>query len=319
VCSSDLSVGPGGIAKESSKFEFLSEAYQDPFYTSISGVQSSEESNYYISLYYPLPTGPTGSHKLVKRSLSGTYIDEISAFPLPSNGNLQDSFHFIVSPSLDVFIGGSSNGITGPTGLPYPAGNLSFVSLLESYKIKTGIDLGNIISRAGSAAWTWVDVHNSKSDIYVPLLSTVFFSNYDSKIFGKQNNRWVLLNSISGEVILDVKNVPYFIYTFVESGYFTISNSVEDAEGNVYAVSKPAFVKVMNQSIPSENDPNPEFVNSADYGYISPGTDRNSKFFDLDKDLETQQIEILASNVRPFSSGLVLPDNPDATFNPLDS
>jgi len=314
-----LSVGPGGIAKESSKFEFLSEAYQDPFYTSISGVQSSEESNYYISLYYPLPTGPTGSHKLVKRSLSGTYIDEISAFPLPSNGNLQDSFHFIVSPSLDVFIGGSSNGITGPTGLPYPAGNLSFVSLLESYKIKTGIDLGNIISRAGSAAWTWVDVHNSKSDIYVPLLSTVFFSNYDSKIFGKQNNRWVLLNSISGEVILDVKNVPYFIYTFVESGYFTISNSVEDAEGNVYAVSKPAFVKVMNQSIPSENDPNPEFVNSADYGYISPGTDRNSKFFDLDKDLETQQIEILASNVRPFSSGLVLPDNPDATFNPLDS
>jgi hypothetical protein len=73
----------------------------------------------------------------------------------------------------------------------------------------------------------------------------------------------------------------------------------------------------MNQSVPQANDPNPEFVNSADYGYILPKPDRNSQFFELDKDLETQQIEILAKNVRPFSSGLVLPDNPDATFNQL--
>lgn len=314
-----LSVGPGGITKNSSSFEILPDIYQDAFFTKISGVQSSEETNYYLSVYYPLPTGPTGSHVLVKRSLSGTYIDQISTFTIPTNGNLQNLLKFHVSPDLDIFIGGSSNGVTGPSTLPYPAGDLSFVSLLESYKVKPGINLGNIISRAGSGAWTWVDVHNSKADIFVPLLSTVFFSNYDSKIFGKQNNRWVLSNSITNEVILDVKNVPYFIYTFVESGYYTIQNSVEDAEGNIYEVSKPAFIKVMNQFIPEANDSNPEFVNSADYGYILPKPDRNSQFFELDKDIETQQIEILAKNVRPFSSGLVLPDNPDATFNQLGS
>jgi hypothetical protein len=312
-----LSITPGGIVKNPSSFELLPDTYQDAFFTQISDVQSSENSNYYISVYYPLPTGPTGAHSLIKRSLSGTYIDEISTFALPSDANLQDTFKFHVSSSLDIFIAGSSNGITGPSDLPYPSGDLSFVSFLESYKIKTGIDLGNIISRAGSEAWSWVDVHSSKSDIFVPLLSTVFFSNYDSRIFGKNNNRWVLSNSLTGEVILDVKNVPYFIYTFAESGYYTIQNSVEDSNGNVYEVSKPAFVKVMNQSIPSESDPNPEFVNSADYGYIELKPDRNSQFFGLDKDLVTQQIEILAKNVRPFSSGLNLTENPDATFNPL--
>jgi hypothetical protein len=219
-----------------------------------------------------------------------------------------------VAPDLNVFLAGGNSGITGPTGLPYPAGNLSFVSLLESYKPPVGVDMGNIISRAGSGAWTWVDVHDSDSDLYVPMLSTVFFSNYNSAIFGKQFNRWVLTNARTSEVILDVKQTPYFIYTFTRSGYYSIQNTVEDAAGNVYEIAKPAFIKVVNQSIPRADDPNPFLVNSADYGYVPAGRGFENEAEKLDKDMLEQQIQIRLENIPPFGSGLILKDDPDATF-----
>ena len=180
-----------------------------------------------------------------------------------------------------------------------------------------GIDLGNIISRAGTAAWNWVDVHNSDADLFVPLLSTVFMNNYDSKIFGKTNNRWVLTNSITGEVLLDVRDVQYFIYTFTQSGYYSIQNTVEDSAGNVYEISKPAFIKVVNQTFPRPDDPNPDFVNSYDYGFIDPYTGSGTQYNKLGKSLLEQQVEIMLQNVVPFGSALIIPDNPDATFNPL--
>jgi hypothetical protein len=264
---------------------------------------------------YEYTPGTTGNGNIiVKRSVTGTYIDEFSTFPSNPNSGTQSPLKMSVSADLDVFLAGGNSGITGPTGLPYPAGNLSFVSLLESYKPPVGIDLGNIISRAGSGAWTWVDVHNSSNDLYVPILSTVFFSNYDSSIFGKQNNRWVLNNAKTGEVLLDVKFTPYFIYTFTTPGYYTLFNSVEDSAGNVYEITKPAFIKVVNQSIPKANDPNPLFVNSADYGYVPAGRGFENEAEKLDKDMLEQQLVIRAQNLRPFGSGLVLNNDENSTF-----
>jgi PKD repeat protein len=185
---------------------------------------------------------------------------------------------------------------------------------LESYKPPIGIDLGNIISRAGSGAWTWVDVHNSNNNLYVPMLSTVFFSNYDSQIFGKRNNRWVLSNARTGEVILDVKFTPYFIYTFTESDYYSIQNTVEDSAGNIYEISKPAFITVVNQSIPKANDPNPLLVNSADYGFTPPNKDFQSEAADLDRSILEQQIFIRSQNVPDFGSGLNIKSDENSTF-----
>jgi hypothetical protein len=217
----------------------------------------------------------------------------------------------------NLLIGGYRIGLTGPDSLPivFSTSDTSFASLIPQYIPGVGIDLGNIISRAGSGAWTWADVHDSYGDLPVPLLSTVFFTNYASNIFGKQNNQWILKDEVSGTVILDVKSIPYFIYTFTESGYYSIENKVEDSLGNVYQISKPAFIKVFNQSVPSESDPNPEFVNSVDYGYppVMPGDKINS--VQLSKDLLDQQAVILGGMRQPFGSGLVLKNDPDATFS----
>lgn len=313
-----LSIKPGGGYSPISTYEFLNENYASPYLVSATDQSDVVDSgDQYLSLYYPYTPGLTGSGNVIlKRNVRGTYIDEFSTFSVGNTGD-QSQLKFSVDVDLNVFVAGSNSGGTGPSNLPYSPATGSFVSLLESYKPGTGIDLGNIISRAGTPAWNWVDVHNSDSDIFVPLLSTIFMNNYDSKIFGKKNNRWVLSNSSTGEVLLDVINVDYFIYTFTQSGYYTIQNSVEDCAGNVYEISKPAFVKVVDQTIPRPDDPNPLFVNSYDYGFIQPFIGFGSEYDKLGKDLTEQQKQIMLQNMVPFGSALIIPDNPDATFNPL--
>ena len=83
----------------------------------------------------------------------------------------------------------------------------------------------------------------------------------------------------------------------------------------IYLITKPAFIKVVNQSVASPSDPNPEFVNSVDYGYppVMP-LEKNSSYR-LSKSLLDQQAQILKDSVEPFGSGLVLLDDPNAVFN----
>ena len=273
----------------------------------IDDIEIGKESQRFYSFF---SQGGTASNNIYKTNPSGGI-----------NGSIYIGGTGHIRLSLDrednLLTGGYRIGSTGPTSLPVSLSELdnSFTALIPQYIPGTGIDLGNIISRAGSGAWTWADVSNSEGDLLVPMLSTVFFSNYASQIFGKQNNKWILKDAKSDTVILDVKSIPYFIYTFTEAGYYTIQNSVEDSNGNVYLITKPAFIKVVNQSIASASDPNPEFVNSVDYGYppVMP-LEKNSSYR-LSKSLLEQQAQILKDSRPQFGSGLVLPDDPDATFS----
>jgi len=313
--SAIFGIGPGGLMSLESNYEILPEDFETVYTAKISGISGVKPGDsYYLAVYHPETSGSSNlANTIIKRSVSGTFIDEFSTFPQTGNTN-QDNLKIHVSGDLNMFLAGTNSGQTGPTGLPYSASPNIFLSLSESYKPGTGIDLGNIISRAGSGAWTWVDVHNSDNDLSVPMLSTVFLSNYDSSIFGKQNNRWILSNASTNEVILDVKFTPYFIYTFTKAGYYSVYNSIEDSAGNVYEVSKPAFIKVINQSIPSQNDPNPEYVNSSDYGYLRPSKGFENEIDELSKDLLEQQAKIVVQNIQPFGSGLVIPNSPNSTF-----
>jgi hypothetical protein len=312
-----VSIKPGGSYNMLSYSEILPETYGSPQLVSISDQSDAlAGGDQYTAIYYQKTPGVTGSgHDIIKRNVSGTSIDTFSTFGTGNTGD-QSQLRMHVRPQLDVFVSGSSAGVSGPSQLPYSSATGSFASLLESYKPGIGKDMGNIISRAGSGAWTWVDVHNSNSDLFVPLLSTVFLSNGGSEIYGKNSNRWKLTNALTGNVILDIKDVPFFIYTFSQSGYYSIQNIVEDCNGNVYEISKPAFVKVVDQTIPLPDDPNPEFVNSADYGYPRRAANQNGgEYRDLSKDLLEDQKNIMLQNVVPFGSSLIIRDNPDATYD----
>lgn len=261
--------------------------------------------------YYSIFTeGGTATNYIWKVNPSGGLNGSIG---VPGTGHMRLG----LDTEDNLLIGGYRVGVTGPDALPIDSSSTdtSFTAFIPQYLPGTGIDLGDIISRAGSGSWVWADVHEAYGDLVVPMLSTVFFSNYASQIFGKQNNQWVLTDESSKTTILDVKSIPYFIYTFTEVGYYSIQNIVQDAAGNVYQISKPAFIKVINQSIPTASDPNPEFVNSVDYGYPPLTPLDGNVSYRLSQDLIQQQGQILKSMEEPFGSGLILRDDPYNTFS----
>jgi len=218
-----------------------------------------------------------------------------------------------VDDSGNIFMSGFNYGVTG-SGFISTNQNSGFSFLAKQYVPELGINLGNIISRPGSGAWTWCDVHSTDKGIQIPLLSTVIFNNYASDIYGKQNNKWILSNSQTGEEILNVKSTPYFIFTFSEAGNYTIYNQVEDSFGNVYAITKPGFIEVVNHKIKKPEDKNPDYVDSFDYGQPEPFAGRDSQALKLSKDLAEEQRKIMEGNNPPIGTGLVIPNNPDATF-----
>ena len=257
---------------------------------------------------------------LFKQDLSNGVIETLSL------GDIRSTSGFVldVSESGDVFFSGrnlsSAGGLTGPDWIDLVTTNAdmnTFVFLSKQYKAETGVNMGEIISRPGSNPWVWCDVHSSENGLHVPLMCTVFFSNYNSEIYGKQNNKWILSDGKTGNEILNVKNTPYFIYTFTSTGYYTIYNQVEDAYGNVYEVSKPGFIEVIDHKDKRADDPDPFVVNSSDYGYPIPPKNEYQEIDLLSKELLKDQLEYIRQNATNFSSGLNIDNDPDATFNEI--
>ena len=222
------------------------------------------------------------------------------------------------------FSGFNSLGITAyidfgdPSVIDIPV-TTGFAYLLKQYAPNLGINEGEIISRPGSDPWTWSDSHvKGEGSFEVPLLSTVIFNNYSSEIYGKNTNKWVLSNAITGEEILNIKYSPYFIYTFTEEGEYTIYNEVLDSEGNVYATTGNGFIRVLDHKkmrIPGRKSAP---INSSNYGVDQPFDDRTYQGQKLRKDLEKQQIEIERNNKPKFTPAIVIPDNPDSTYKKIN-
>lgn len=187
-------------------------------------------------------------------------------------------------------------------------------ALSLQYEPELGINLGNIISRPGSGAWTWCDVHATDKGMQIPLMSTVFFSNYASEIYGKENNIWTLSDGNTGQELLKIKWSPYFIYTFTKPGNYTISNSVEDSMGNTYAITKPGYIEVVDHKVKRPDDKNPDLVDSFDYGVPDAFPGRDYQVAQLAKTLAEQQAEFIKKNAIPFGVEIEIPNDPDATF-----
>jgi len=271
------------------------------------------DDNQFISSYQINTPGLTGYKvALLKTNNAGKNLD------LENLGLFTGDIAFTKDSSSNLFSSGINlSGTTGGTGsLVYAGATSGFASLIEQYKPELGINLGNIISRPGSGAWTWCDVHSTDNYMEIPLLSTVVFNNYASNIYGKINNKWILSNTESQDELLNIKGSPYFIYTFVNPGFYTIYNQVEDSEGNIYETSRPGFIKVINHKDKRPDDIRPDFVDSSDYGYPNPPfIARDYKAMRLGKDLMQQETEILKANKGQFGSAVIIPNNPDSTFN----
>jgi hypothetical protein len=285
----------------------------DPNGISLENSWELPNNNYLVS--YRETTGATSySVGLLKTNRLNKNLD-LQKIDIEDNNtaDVNISLTSTVDDAGNIFMSGFNYGVTG-SGFISTGQNTGFSFLSRQYVPELGINLGNIISRPGSGAWTWCDVHSTYKGMQIPLLSTVIFNNYASDIYGKKNNKWILSNSQTGEEILNVKSTPYFIFTFSEAGNYTIYNQVEDSLGNVYATTKPGFIEVVNHKVKKPEDKNPDYVDSFDYGQPEPFAGRDSQSMKLSKDLEESQRKIMEGNNPPIGTGLVIPNNPDATF-----
>ena len=194
-----------------------------------------------------------------------------------------------------------------------------FVYLLKQYKPNLGINEGEIISRPGSDPWVWCDSHvKEEGSFEVPLMSTVIFNNYSSEIYGKNNNKWVLSDSVTGEEILNIKYSPYFIYTFTKEGEYTIYNEVSDSEGNVYETTGNGFIKVVNHKkmfLPGRKIGS---INSANYGAEEIFDVKSYQGDKVSRDIEKQQKEIEKNNKNKFAPAVTIIDNPDSSYKKVN-
>jgi len=307
-----LTIDPAGVREVIGSYEIEFDGTSTLF--SIDGTSISKLHTH--SAYYGL-TGGNNYRLLLKTGVEGGRADYLD---FGSTGFGIDYMSYQTSQEGDIFFAGTNTDgtISVASDLPVPASYEIFVGLSIAARLKTGKSMGHILSKAGTNPWRWADVHRDDKNMEIPLMSTVFFSNYDSNIFGKENYKWVLTNQKTGEVILDLKNTPYFIFTFPEAGYYTLYNSIEDSKGNVYEVSKPAYINVVDHKEVRVEDNQPGLVNSYDYGYPESSTTRDDDFFRLGKEI-TKESEDIEKEARPqFGSGVVIKDNPDATFNEED-
>ena len=274
------------------------------------------DDQYYM--IYGIATGATGvsGTNIIKTNRSGKVLDRINFNGSGGTNYLYsaDSFSTNCDVEGNMFI--NSVNRAGITGSGYYQANpkSAFSLLTKQYQPELGINLGNIISRAGSGAWTWCDVHSTDMGMQIPILSTVVFNNYASNLYGKQNNNWILSDSKTGDELLNVKGSPYFIYTFSIAGNFTIYNSVEDSMGNVYMTTKPGYIEVIDHKIKRPDDKNPDEVDSFDYGQPEPFYGRDYQAQKLAKDMMIEQEALFRGEQPQFGSEVIIPNNPDATF-----
>jgi hypothetical protein len=303
-----ISVNPLGTSLHLGTYEV---GYTGPSGTEtllkVTGIENSNSFIYAGIRYYDLLD-------IYKFDKEGAYPSEFISNAIGASGSYSTSF--AVSKDDNVFVTGTikDTGITGGGSINVPSEYIGFSSLSIADKPKIGKAKGDIISRPGQGSWRWCDVHRDGKNMKVPMLSTIFFVNYNSNIFGKNNYRWVLSDHKTGNIILDVKESPYFIFTFDKAGFYTLYNSVEDSEGNVYEMSKNAYIEVINHTAKTQDNIYPDTVNSTDYDKLITSPLRSSRFADFNKDLRNQQIRINEKNEVPFGSAIVIKNNRDATF-----
>jgi hypothetical protein len=148
---------------------------------------------------------------------------------------------------------------------PHTSSNDAFIGKIPKKRFEAGNKIGAVQSWLGSHSWSWREESFYKTEFEIPLASTIFINPINSLIPGKKNHIWTLKDAFTGEVIVKVRKTPYFIWTFTNPGFYTISCDLEDANGNLYSAQHEGKIRVIDHKNPEAGDLIPEIVTSDDY------------------------------------------------------
>ena len=251
-------------------------------------IESDSEENVYItgaytstSYFSPVGVNSRGGTDiyLTKFNKDGVLIDVVTAGGVNNDAGAD----LVLDKDENIYITGYFEGqadfspyfVTSPPGTSKDV----FLGKIPKERFHSGYKIGAVQSWLGSHSWSWKEDMLRDKEFEIPLATTVFINPIDSLIPGKKNHIWTLTDTETGENIVKIKKSPYFIWTFVNPGFYTVSCELQDANGNTYSVEHKGKIRVIDHKVPFAGDLIPEIVNPQDYLIRSIYEDRNSLGF----------------------------------------
>lgn len=217
---------------------------------------------------------------LVKFNKDGLLVDIVTA-----GGNLDDEgLSLVLDPEENIYITGYFEGnadfspwiITSPPG----GSNMNaFIGKIPKERFHPGLSIGAVQSWLGSHSWSWREEVFYDEEFEIPLATTIFINPIDSLIPGKKEYMWTLTDTETGEDIAKIRKTPYFIWTFTNPGFYSVSCSLQDANGNLYETQHKGKIRVIDHKTPFAGDLIPDTVNPGDYLVRSIYYDRDDLGF----------------------------------------
>lgn len=215
------------------------------------GAKLKASPEYVSPSYYDAPKGDLDVI-MFKYSGDGRLLDIVNSGGLARDEGISLSLDDEENMYITGYVSGSSqfsNWTTSPSG-----GTDAFIGKISNLKYKVGNKIGSVYSWFGSGAWSAGDGKIFKSEFEVPIGTTVVFNPIDSLIPGKKNHVWKLIKDESGEEIIGIKDAQSFIWTFYETGFYTLYLEVEDTNGNKSIHSKKGYVRVVDHKKPAPGE-----------------------------------------------------------------
>ena len=237
-------------------------------------VESDSEENVYITGSYTSPAyfspeeiesrGGTDIY-LTKFNKDGLLVDIVTAGGM----NNDSGADLVLDSEENIYITGYFEGeseFSPYVVLSPPGGSLdAFLGKIPKQRFQTGLKIGGVQSWLGSHSWSWREDKFYQEEFEIPIATTIFINPIDSLIPGKKDHIWTLRDTESNNVIVKIRKTPYFIWTFVTPGFYTISCELQDANGNIYETEHKGKIRVIDHKTPFAGDLTPEVVNPSDY------------------------------------------------------
>jgi hypothetical protein len=201
---------------------------------------------------------------LIKLEKDGRLIDAVSSGSLAQDEGLGLALDKDQNIYLTGYISGEAvfdSLITSPTS----GGKDLFVGKIPYQRFIPGKSGDSVLSWMGNGSWNLGDRKIFDKEFEIPVGTVVFINPLDSNIPGKNGHVWRLKDTVTGETIIDIKDVAYFIWNFKIPGYYTLEIEIKDSNGNVYTDTKPGYIRVVDHTAQFTRGVVPHPITSEDF------------------------------------------------------
>lgn len=122
----------------------------------------------------------------------------------------------------------------------------SFWSDKKYWKFVNDIQTGYLPTVMDQNALNLNDIKVFETDFNIPENAIVYFNV--NNIDGKDQFIWSLYDYYTGEEIIKVRNVPYFIWKFKDLGKYSIKVTITDNKGNIYSRQVDKMITVLGKT-----------------------------------------------------------------------